>query len=100
MAIFVNKITTYRYVVAVCDSDLLGKVFEEGQLQLDAKESFFKGEEKPEEEVIAIMQDMKKEDATFNIIGKESIEAAKKAGIATDENVNEIQGIPYTLVLL
>ena len=60
--------TSYRYVVAICDSDLLGKKFEEGQFQLDVKESFFKGEEKPKEKVLEIMQDMAKEDATFNII--------------------------------
>jgi hypothetical protein len=42
---FINIIhSSCRDVVAICDSELLGKVFEEGQLQLDVKESFYKGE--------------------------------------------------------
>ena len=32
---------SYRNVVAVCDSDLIGKKFEEDKFQLDLKESFY-----------------------------------------------------------
>ena len=35
---------TYRYVFAVCDSDLIGRTFEEGNFQLEVKENFFKGD--------------------------------------------------------
>ena len=42
----VNIIKSYREVVAICDSELLGKCFEEGIFQLDIKESFYKGEQK------------------------------------------------------
>ena len=38
-------IKTYRDVVAVCDKELLGKRFEEGNFQLDVKKSFFRSEE-------------------------------------------------------
>ena len=91
---------SYRDIVAICDSDLLGKKFEEGEFQLDVKESFFKGDEKSKEETIEIIKDMSKEDATFNIVGKESTKAAIEAGIITEEGVKEIQGIPFALVLL
>lgn len=91
---------SYRDIVAVCDSELLGKVFEEDKFQLDIKESFFKGEEKTKHEVLKIMQDMAKEDATFNIIGKEAVDLALEAGIITKEGIKEIQGIPFALVLL
>lgn len=96
----VNIIKSYRDVVAICDSGLLGKYFEEGQFQLDVKESFFKGEETDEEKTIEIMKDMLREDATFNIIGEESTQAAIKAGIITEEEVGRIQGVPFALVLL
>ena len=97
---FVNVIKTYRDVVAICDSELLGKYFEEGKFQLDVKESFFKGKEMSEKETISIMRDMAMEDATFNIIGEKSISAALKAGIIDKNSVGKIAGIPFALILV
>jgi hypothetical protein len=100
---FINIIKSYRYVVAVCDSELLGKYFSESMFQLDVKESFFKGKEGKkvrENELIDILQDMQKEDATFNLVGQRTIDAAIKAEIITQENIGEIQGVPFALVLL
>ena len=91
---------TYRDVIAICDSDLIGKKFEQGKLQLDVKESFFKGEEISEERTIQIMKEMSKEDGTFNIIGKKSINAALKAKIISQNGIKKIQGIPFTLILI
>lgn len=96
----VKIIKSYRDVVAICDSNLLGKRFEQGKFQLDVKESFFKGDETDEEKTIEIMQNMVKEDATFNIIGKESIKTALKAGIIEEEGIGKIRGIPFALVLI
>ena len=96
----INIIKSYRSIVAICDAELLGKRFEEDLFQLDVKESFFKGEQVSEEQAIEIMQDMKKEDATFNIIGDKSVEAAIKAKVIKDYNVGEIAGIKFALVLL
>ena len=95
----VRIIKSYRDVVAICDSDLLGKKFEENEFQLDIKESFFGGDELGDLEAIELMNDMAKEDATFNIVGKESIKAALKAGIINKENIGKIAGIPYALIL-
>lgn len=91
---------SYRDIVAICDSELIGRIFEEGNFQLDVKESFFKGNEKTRHEVLEIMHDMAREDATFNIIGKESTDLALEAGIIRKEGIRKIQGIPFALVLL
>jgi uncharacterized protein len=96
----VKVIKSKRDIVAVCDSDLIGKKFEEGKMQLDVKENFFSGEEMNEEETIKVLEKMADEDATFNIIGEKSIEAALKSGIISEESVCEIQGIPFVLILL
>lgn len=90
---------SYRNVVAVCDSDLVGKVFEDGNFQIEVKESFFKGEEVPESKAIFIMKKMSIEDATFNIIGEKAVDAAIKAEIISENSVGEIRGIPFALVL-
>jgi len=97
---FVNLIKSYRDVVAICDSELIGKVFEENNFQIDIKESFYKGEEMEEEKVIELMRNMVKEDATFNIVGEESINTALKAGIICEEGIKKIGEIPFALVLL
>ena len=97
---FVKIIRTYRDIVAICDSELLGRKFEEGELQLDIKESFFKGEETSEEEVFEIMKGMSREDATFNIIGEKSVSIALKAEIISEKGIKKIQGIPFAMVLV
>jgi len=96
----IKIIKSYRDVVTVCDTKLIGKKFEEDRFQLDVKESFYKGEETSLEKAKKIMQDMKKEDATFNIIGEKSVNTALKAGIISKQGINKIQGIPFALILL
>lgn len=98
MLIKIHK--SYRDVIAICDSDLIGKRFEEGRFQLDIKESFFKGEKTSEEKAIKIMKSYSAEDATFNIVGEKSVDTALEAGIITKEGIKKIQGIPFALVLL
>jgi len=96
----VKIIKSYREIVAICDSELLGKKFEEGKFQLDIKESFFGGEKTSEEKAIEIMQSMLSEDATFYIVGEKSVNTAIKAGIISKDGVKKIQGVVFALVLL
>ena len=102
--IFVKIHKSYRTVVAVCDSDLIGKKFEEefekGIKQLDLRENFYKNEELSYKEVLELIKEQAKEDATFNIVGKDSIKAALEAGIIDKSGIGKISGIPYALVLL
>jgi hypothetical protein len=98
MRIKIHK--SYRDVVAVCDKELIGKTFEQGNFQLNVKESFFNGKEVSENEALEIIIDMAKEDATFNIIGPKSVKTALKAGIITEKGVKTIQEVPFALVLM
>ena len=97
---FVRIIKSYRDVVAICDSDLLGKRFEEGQFQLDVKEGFYKGEEMNENKTKEVILKMSGEDATFNIVGKKSVDLAIHTGIITEQGIKTIQGIPFAMVLV
>lgn len=97
---FINIIKSYRYVVAVCDKELIGRKFEEGKMQLDVKENFYKGEEKTPEEIGEMLIDMKLEDATFNIVGDKSVKIALEKGIITEEQIGEVQGVKFALVLI
>jgi uncharacterized protein len=91
---------SYRTTVAICDSNLLDKTFEEGKRQIKITKNFFGGEEKTEKEVLNVIEKGTDEDYTFNIVGKEAVKTALKAGIIKPEGVQEIQGIPIALVLL
>ncbi len=97
---FVKIYESYRRVVAVCDEELIGKILEEGKFYLEVKESFFKGENVSEKEAAEILEDLSKEDATFNIVGENSVNAALNAGIISEEGIKTIQGIPFALVLM
>ena len=90
----------YRTIVALADTDLIGKKFEEGIRQIEIRQDFFQGEEKNKAEIIEILKDMQKEDATFNIVGKESVECALKSGIIKKEGIIIIDKVPVALVLL
>ncbi len=100
MKISIKVHKSYRAVVAICDIELIGKKFEEGIKQLDVRENFYKGDEMSEDEATQIMQDQNKEDATFNIVGENSVNLAIKAGIIPKEASLKIQNIPYALKLL
>lgn len=90
---------SYRNVIAICDSELLGKQLEEGKMQLEVG-AFFDGEEKTEAECLGIMEDTIKEDATFNIVGDKATKLALKAGIISKEGIKKIRGVPFALVLM
>lgn len=100
MPVFIKLYKSYRNVVAVADENLIGKKFEEGITQLDVRENFYKGALFEQNEAIKLMQQQIKEDATFNIVGKESIKLAQKAGVIGQGNAAKVQGIPFTLKLI
>ncbi|MBU0466043.1 MAG: DUF424 family protein [Nanoarchaeota archaeon] len=91
---------SYRKVVALCDSELVGKKFEEEKMQLDVRENFYKGDEIDEEHVLEKLKQLALDDATFNIVGEKAVKAAVKAGIIAEEGVGKVSGVPFALVLL
>ena len=78
---------SYRSIISLCDSDLIGKTFEEGIKTIFVNPNFFKGEEKTEKEAIEIIEIGRAEDYTFNIVGKEAVRLALKTGIIKQEGI-------------
>ena len=91
---------SYRKIIAVCDEELLGKKFIEGKLQLDVKESFYNGESMNEDDLVLLLQEADKDDATFSFVGEKSIKAGIKANVINKKGVMKVQGIPHALGLL
>ena len=91
---------SYRKIVALSDVELLGKTFAEGIKQIEIRANFFKGDKKSREQIIRILEDINKEDAMFNIVGKKSVQVALEAGVISKEGIITIQGVPIALGLL
>ncbi len=80
-----------RIVAAVCDSELLGKKFDEGKLQLDLASDFYKGEEKDD---ITVGDTIRNADSV-NLVGEKAVKLGIDEGIIDAGQVKKIAGIPY-----
>jgi len=83
-----------RLILAICDKDILGKEFQEGNVYLDLSSDFYQGEEYTEEEIIKFM----KSSYMLNLAGEKTIALAKKMKLIT--GVKLVQGIPYAQALI
>jgi hypothetical protein len=84
--------TEGQLIVAVCDKNIIGKKFRDGELVLRLEEGFYKAEEASEKEVKEALLC-----ATIaNIAGEKSIACAVECGSIDPETIIFIEGIPHT----
>jgi hypothetical protein len=91
MIVKIHKNNNGQIILAVCDSELLGKKFEEGKKQLDLSSDFYAGEKRSEKDVSGLMRNS----YIINLVGKKSTGLAIKDGLITQNNICEICKIPY-----
>ena len=77
-------------LVAVCDSDLLGQVFEEGNKQLDLRTDFYNGEKKSKKDVADLIRNAD----LVNLVGEKAIKAGMIEELFEEKDVKRIAGIP------
>jgi len=92
MKVKIHK-TKYSLLVAICDEDLIGKTIENKNLRINLSERFYKGEDLPEERVIAILKDAD----SANLVGKKAVKIGLKAGVIKKDNIKEIKEIPFAI---
>ena len=80
-----------REVVAICDSDILGKTFEEGDLFFEVKKSFYGENEINNEKVKELLMAAD----NFNIVGKKIVALALELNIIDVESIIKIKGVPH-----
>lgn len=85
-----------RTIVAVCDSDLLGKVFEEGNKQLDLRGEFYNGIVMDR----VTLGDMVRNADAVNLVGKDSVQVGLDEGVIEKDQVFMVKGIPHAQALL
>ena len=96
MIVKVHRTPDGRKLVAICDSGLIGKKFEEGKLQLDLSSNFYKGEEKSKEEILNLIDGA----YIINIVGEKSVEFVLKLGVVKEENIIKIDNVPHVQAIL
>ena len=85
-----------RLILAVCDSDIHGKKFEEKGVVLDLSSKFYHGEEK---EAIAI-EKLMLHAYTIHAVGKNAVAIATKLGLAAKEDIKVVAGVPHVQILM
>lgn len=95
MLVKVHKLNE-KTVVAVCDEDLLGRFFEEGELILDVKESFYNGEKKSDAEIGDLMRNADQ----INVVGEKSVKLALDEELITKKDIKKVKGIPHCQAIL
>jgi hypothetical protein len=83
--------TDGKVIVAVCDRDLIGNKFKEGNLVLQLEESFYKGCEACDDEIKEALACA----SIANIAGERSIACAVSCGCIDPDTVIYIDGIPH-----
>jgi len=83
-------------ILALCDSELLGKKFKGSGmvLDLDAYAYFYKGKLVSEAEALAALPSAD----SINLVGKKAIAVGKKAKLFSDSAVLKIGSVPHVQV--
>ena len=93
MIYFKRYKTEHGDIIAMCDEELIGKIIKDGKIEIDLDKysSFYKGELLKEEDVEALIGDI----YSANIVGERSTKIIIKRGLASENDVRKVNGIPF-----
>ena len=86
----------FGLLLVVTDKELIGKYFEEGNLQLDLTKKFYQGKEKSREEVIELVEKTK----NFHFTGEKSVDFGIEQDLIDKNKILIISGIPHAEVVI
>jgi len=84
--ILAERSTDEGLLVAVCDDNVLGETFEDGEVSLTVTEEFYGGETVDEQAVI----DSLARASVANIVGREAVALAVREGFVDEANVLDV----------
>ena len=84
-----------KQLVAICDSELLGKVFEQNNFILDIDEDFFGGDKADEKTIL----DSIKTAHTINVSGNKIVEFLLSKNIIEKSHVKTIDNVKYVVII-
>ncbi len=96
MDVYVNLKKVGRNVVlAICDTDLLGRTLRENKIIFQIKGEFYNGGKATVEEAVAMI----KNSTIVNMVGKNCVEKAIQRGYVHPEAVINIEGVPHAQIV-
>ncbi|PSP74928.1 DUF424 domain-containing protein [Halobacteriales archaeon QS_1_68_20] len=93
--ILTERETEEGLLVAVCDRDVLGETFAEGDLSLTVTEEFYGGDQVDEQRVV---ESLSRADVA-NIVGVRAVALAVEEGFVDEANVLEIEDTRHAQLL-
>lgn len=90
-----ERSTQEGLLVSVCDPDVLGETFENGDASLTVDPDFYEGEEATSEEVVASLAQC----SVANLVGSEAVGVAIEHGFVEEANVLEFDGTVHAQYL-
>lgn len=91
-----KKSSLHGMLLVITDSEILGKKFEEGKLQLDLSKKFYQGEEMNKEKV----KDLIPEARYIHATGKEAVGTLVEEDIVESDKILHVQNIPHAEVVM
>jgi hypothetical protein len=82
-------------LLAICDTEILGRTLCEGKIVFHVKEEFYKGAKVSIEEAV----DMIENSTIVNMIGKNVVKKAMEKGYVHPEAVLNIEGVPHAQIV-
>ncbi len=82
-------------VLAICDSELLGRTLREGKIVFHVKDEFYNGGKVPVEEAVCMIENS----TIVNLVGNNCVEKAIEKGYVHPEAVLKIEGVPHAQII-
>lgn len=83
--------TEQGLLVAVCDDDLVGMTFRDGDVRLEVTEDFYGDSTAPPEEVEELLRDA----SIANLVGEHAVDVGVEAEVVNRDNVLVVDGVPH-----
>jgi len=87
--------TDQGLLVTVCDADVLGETFEDGDISLTVTEEFYGGDDVAEDEVVESLGRA----SVANLVGEETVEIAIEEGFVDEGTVMDIESTRHAQFL-
>ena len=91
-----KKSNSEGVLLVVTDSEIIGKLFEEGKKQIDLTSEFYKWERKSKEHA----RELIKASRHVHLTGKQAVALGVKLGLVNPGRVLVVQGIPHATVIV
>ena len=94
--IVAEKESVHGVLLVITDKNIMGKKFEEGQLQLDLTKDFYQGEEKMKEELAPLFLKARH----LHLTGNDAVTLAVQLNYVIPERILRIGSIPHAQAVI